>query len=379
VAAILIATVPGAAMAAEVCNPNTSDPPRFCVNGELALSTTVATKPVNIGLTFDNTSPNEELDSNEWLEQATLRLLSTVVPPPTVTASSDLPDKLLISGEPLSGTACTNANHFVGCTAGYGTLIGYLSGAPFGNGIKHGDYGIHRIVNLQATSGPGVLAHYRVAIEGCLDDIPFIGRYCTPQEVDVEIPKPPVGTAIEMALDTRYQFSPAGGVNLDVALSSVNFHLGGDSSKLEDGTAAGGSFTVIRMPQKCGTLSGEGLFEAGDQTRTVTLPSSFPVNGCTKTTVRAVAKAKIKPRGKVKSTVVGDPPVTSGTVKVDLFKKKKTGGFKHLASANAPIDANGKYKTAFPKPHAKKCKVVSKFGGDPLHASSKGSKKFGCR
>jgi hypothetical protein len=377
-AAILMAATAGNAMATEACNPNASDPARFCVDAGLALSTAVATKPVNIDLMFDNTSPAEGSDSNAWLEQATLRLLSDGVPPPAITASSKLPDGLLISGEPTTGALCSSADHFVGCTAGHGTLIGYLSGSGFWDGVKSGDFGIHRIVNLQATPA-GVLARYRVAIEGCMETgIPGVGRYCYPQNVEIQIPKAAAGSAVELPIDTRYQVSPTNGVTADIALSSVTLHLGGESSMLEDGTSAGGAFTVIRMPAECGTLSGEGLFEAGDQVRTVMVPSAFAVTGCSKTSLKAVKKAKIEVSGTVKSTVIGDAPVDSGSLAVDLYKKKKH-GFKHVAARHPSIDSHGKYKTSFTKPLAKKCKIVTRFAGDAAHAPSKASKTFSCR
>jgi hypothetical protein len=248
----------GAALA---CNPPTGGASAFCVRASLKPSTTRAGAPVGARVAIDNTSQNLANEKAKWLERAVVRLFSGA--PRLITPSAELPNRLLIAGEPEGGTLCRSADDFTRCRAGRGTLVATVNGSP-----TSGTFGVHSISNVR-NAGAGNRALYRVDAEGCLN-----GLGCRRLPFNIPIPE---GTS-ELRIDTRQQVN-LGFINLDASLDSFRTRIRGRSGKLLDGSSAGRVYTIARLPSRCGPRRGRATLTSGDG-RSVTIRRTINVTGC---------------------------------------------------------------------------------------------------
>jgi hypothetical protein len=249
--------------AARACNPPSGGATAFCVKASLAPSTTRAGAPVGVTVAIDNTSQNLANEKAKWLETAVVRLFGGASR--LITPSAELPNRLLIAGEPRGGDSCTSANGFAGCRAGRGTLVATVNGSP-----RTGTFGVHSISNVR-NAGAGNRALYRADAEGCLQGLP-----CQRMPFDIPIPE---GTS-QLRIDTRQQVN-LGFVTVDASLDSFRAHIRGRSRKLLDGSSAGRTYAIARLPARCGPRRGRARFISGDG-RAVTISRTIHVTGCSR-------------------------------------------------------------------------------------------------
>jgi hypothetical protein len=111
----------------------------------------------------------------------------------------------------------------------------------------------------------------------------------------------------------------------------------------------------------------------GDYTgaRTFTLAGAPLAKTVTSITARATKTArKVKVSGSVS-------PYATGHVTVKLYRMR-AGSFRWLATRSPSLSGFSTYTTAFARPSAGTCKVVSRYAGDSSHAGSRRSAKFRC-
>lgn len=270
------ATQSGVAALTEACKPSPKTSSSFCVKGDLKLSApSGALKPgvpVNTDAKLDNSSPQLPNNKNVWLQRVRIRLGAGRLIP-VITPSRRLPNELAIARSP----SCTRPD-FTDCKAGHGTILADIDGTPFGagDGLRRGTFGIRRIVNVKR-AGRGNLARYRADVSACVrvgSNSCFGGAKSA--SLEAVIRKPDEGDPPKLNLAARRQVDVSGGGTADVSVDSLVAHLKGRSSKLGDGSSAGGRYTIVALPRRCGTLKGSSELRSADA-RVVKISRSFRV------------------------------------------------------------------------------------------------------
>jgi hypothetical protein len=282
-AVVLLAGLPVAASAdppqTAACSP--SDP-TFCLSYGAAVyapgtttAETNASGPFDFSLALTNTSPSHGSDQQRWLKSLTIDLVSGSTGGVQLTPSSQLPDGLMIAGS-SAGCAPGGDNSFSACTAGHGTAVINVSGLPSDNGYKTATFGIQRITNVAATSS---LGEYDVEVSLC---VPFLGNACfvqAPSSVSVVI-----SPGVSGSPATHFDVATSGSttqatVTVDYALDAGSINLHGTADRLGDGSQAGQSYTVLRLPAGCGTASAAGSARSKADA-VVTVPLAVTLTGC---------------------------------------------------------------------------------------------------
>ena len=284
---LLLVTAPGAGASVENCSPTPKTAGSFCVDYGLELSNSIAASPVAIDLSAADTSTNFSSDFGTWVDHLDIAFSGTDISPPIITPSASMPDGLLIAG----GPPCT-APAFTDCSAGYGVFAVHVTQSPCGpcvSNYQQGTFGITKVVNI-ADAGPGNRAKYRVDIEACSPLQPFLTASCAVHEIfseDLPVPDYPdaagSGTG-NFQVPTSYPVSgdpcnPGCPYQGTATLQSLTLHLEATSSTLEDGSPAGQSYPIVRVPDHCGSGTASADAVSADA-RSVSFGDAISVSGC---------------------------------------------------------------------------------------------------
>ena len=187
-----------------------------------------------------------------------------------ITASSSMPDGLLISNSPSCGSP-----PYTECAAGHGIVGANLSGTIVADGYHEGSFGIRRIVNV-ADAGAGNLARYRVDIEYSIA-IPPAPTFTGSFSANIDVPESS-GAGGSIVVPTRYPVSQPP-VSADTTIKSFALHLDGQSSTLVGGTPADRAYRIFGVPAHCGANRARATFTSGDS-RTLSTQQNLSVTGC---------------------------------------------------------------------------------------------------
>ena len=263
---VLALLLPAGAHADSACSAED-----FCVSESLTLSTgppgLIAAAPMSVDLTVANAS--DPLDRAHWMESVTV-LFPAAGPgdPPLLTPSALLPDKLLIAG----GGTCAPPS-YSGCAGGHGTIAAHVTpliGFPFDT---EGAFGIEKIVNVKAAPA-GALADYKMTLNSCIT----LGGTCQSRGSEAQEIIIPAGSAGELTLPTEGSAESFGSA-IEFTITSLSFHLDGQSNRIDGQAALPQSYTILSTPERCGPLEGAATF-VSHETGTVSIPHAYAVSGC---------------------------------------------------------------------------------------------------
>jgi len=276
-----------AATAASTSSGCSQQDSTFCISAGLTATSNppgrIAAAPVSLDFSVSNTSTSTA--QAYWLHSAALTLASNgIASPPTLTASAQLPNGLLLAG---GGTCSSPA--YTDCPGGHGSIVAIAT--LFGNSTPaSGTFGIAKIVNRNPPS-PGDYGDYDVTLNVTLC-VPPYPCFDTSTVSEATIAQPSGGAPPAVAFQiTTDGTAPFANGTVSYALNSFSFHVDGQSSQLAGGPA-GQTYTILALPVDCGTASGSSSF-ASHNSVTVAIPESVTVTGC--------------------PTAVLPPPVVSGT------------------------------------------------------------------
>ena len=274
VAVSLIVLVLPAATAASTSSGCSPQDATFCISAGLTGTSNppglIAAAPVSLDFSVSNTSTSTA--QAYWLHSAALTLASNgIASPPSLTASAQLPNGLLLAG----GGTCTSPA-YTDCPGGHGSMVAIAT--IFGNSTPaSGTFGVAKIVNRNPPS-PGDYGDYDVTLNVTLC-VPPYPCFDTSTGTEVTIAQPADGVPAAVAFHiTTDGSAPFAGGTVSYALSSFSFHVDGQSNQLEGGPA-GQTYTILALPVDCGTASGSSSFTSHNSV-TVAIPESVTVTGC---------------------------------------------------------------------------------------------------
>lgn len=294
------------AAATAVCD---SDAQAVCVDYGLQVlaagtesPTTQSQAPVDIRLDFANTSDNyvNDVGQARWLNRVSATLLSSASITPTITGSAALPDKLLVAGAAADCVAGADFS-FSTCDAGHGVAYVKLSGLLY-NGIFKATFGIHRIYNDKAQLGSHFAAlSADLTICADTDGGTMSCNQTLNQSSTLHLDKPAAGQPWKLDFELPPVSVPFHTVQA-MAADSASLHLRGQSDQLTTGPAPA-TYTFVRLPMRCGAVSGGGTaYAKGGQS--VAITQAFTITGCSQL---AVTKATSK-------VVLGGAATLAGTL-----------------------------------------------------------------
>ena len=282
--------LPGSATAApvEACNQDPKVASSLCLTYDLAVTKPGTAdpegrtqRPVDLAISFANTSTNHESDNGVWLRSLTVNLLSGGGMVPVVTGSANLPQGLLIAGA-AADCGNTSSGDFSACPAGHGLALA-SGGACFITGPCHATFGIQRIFSNKTNLGTHFL-QFTAVIKTCVQ---VIGSCDSLQEFSQTFtidkasgPSPLSFTVVITKGDLPVD---------DVTLDSGNIALSGASNTTTSGPADK-TYNWFRLPARCGTVGASAT--GSSSTSAVTVSKSFDVTGCAQLTP-AWSKTKV--------------------------------------------------------------------------------------
>jgi hypothetical protein len=282
--------LPGAASAAPVqaCNPDPKVATSLCLTYDLAVTKpgtvdpeTRTQRPVDLSISFANTSSNHDTDNSKWFRSLTVNLLSGGGMEPVVTGSANLPQGLLIAG---AAADCGNTGNgdFSGCPAGHGLALA-SGGVCFISGPCQATFGIQRIFSNKTNLGTHFL-QFTAVIKACVQVIgscDSLQQFSQTFTIDkTSGPSPLSFTVVITKGDLPVD---------DVTLDSGNIALSGASNTTTTGPADK-TYNWFRLPARCGTVSASATGHSS--TSAVTVTKSFTVSGCAQLTP-AWSKTKV--------------------------------------------------------------------------------------
>jgi hypothetical protein len=119
-----------------------------------------------------------------------------------------------------------------------------------------------------------------------------------------------------------------------------------------------------------GTVTDDGVY-----VREVEISCAAPPPPPSDTTTTLTVK-KVGERLKASGSV--NPNQAGSKVKVTLYRKRDSGGYRKLRQRRPTLNSNSKYATSFRRPSSGRCKITSKFARDDDANPSSKSKKFRC-
>jgi len=276
--------LPGAATAApvEACNPDPKVASSLCVTYDLAVTKPGTAepegrtqRPVDLAISFANTSTGHDTNTAKWLRSLTVNLLSGAAgQAPVIIGSAQLPDGLLIAG---SAGSCGSGGDFSACTAGHG--VAYVKYAAIGCGAVPctATFGIQRIYNNKTNLGSHFL-QFTAVVTACVQ---ALGSQCFPsaqqfsQTFTIDKSAATGASAFTIAIDK-------GTLPVDdLTLDSGNIALTGSSNQTTSGPADK-TYTWFRLPARCGTVNASATGHSS--TSAVTVNKTFPITGCAQLT-----------------------------------------------------------------------------------------------
>jgi hypothetical protein len=271
-----------AAATSEVCSPTPKTSSSFCVSYGLSVTGTTARGPFDASISLQNTSTGFPGDTTTWVKQATVGLVTVGSSLPIATPSVDLPDNLLLAG---GDGDCATGNAFATCDAGYGSAAVNISGGiPFVSGAHTAYFGIEKVTNVADTTGSDI--HYRAQVRLCIDLL-SVSCYVNQSET-VELTGTATGgtpvTQVSLPLSDSFPVNIAYcgcSLTVDYSLGALTLALNGSADHLGDGTPAGQTYDVLRLPAQCGPAAATGTFTSDEVSpRSVQVQQDFTVDGC---------------------------------------------------------------------------------------------------
>lgn len=276
--------------------------PSFCVTYEAKVlrsgtttETTQSLDPADLDLSFTNTSPSyrDEPDQPRWLNGLSATLLSGSDTVPVVTSSSNLPDGLLVGGDP-DGSQCGPGvgSTFSGCTAGHGVAIALIDfpASPFlpSDGVYTATYGVKQIKNVRSTSR---FAEFDATLGVCLQhngNPCYLGEQTQSQTFAIDPPAAGEPMTFDVVMPGEIPVAtPIGTVTIKkFTVHTLDLVLKGRSNELADGTVLAYRRDVVRLPRTCGPASA-GATLTSRAGAAVTVEQALSITGCTTLTATA--------------------------------------------------------------------------------------------
>ena len=332
-----LAPRPALAAAVESCSPTPKVATSFCVTHDSSVSSTVTRSPVDVSLSFSDTSTGFPNDKTTWIDTVTLHL-TAASSPPRITPSAQLPNGLLIAG----GGPCTSPA-FTDCTAGNGSFVADIRGTPFGaeDGIHTGTYGISDIENVNPPAA-GTLVEWALNINWCIHFNTFGITQCGTSSTTVS--GGTTGSTVTFSpTATLSQFVGACGctITADATLGSISANLHGRSNMLAAGTSAGGTYTILMMPFSCGVTGRSADFKSRDA-RVVTVQlAPITITGCQPAWAVLPAMTNGAYGGYVTAATIKNVGTAPASVRVSYFDQ--TGGAVGAGDAIASLPVNASW------------------------------------